>query len=126
MNQSFGLQVLHTVSYLHGEVAERRHGKARAQTRLLQALEERAQRCEFRDEHERIRVEDDAVETNDVLVVDRVHDRRFLQELDRIVLHALARQAFYGHLDALAVVRPDALLYHAEFACACGQSEEFG
>lgn len=89
--QSLGLQVLHAVAYLHGEVAEGQRREAGAHRRLLETLEEGAQGSQLGDEHQAAGIEDDAEQAHDVRVVDGVHDRRLLEELDGVGLHAFAR-----------------------------------
>ena len=48
MDEPFGLEVLHAVADLDGEAAQREDGEAGAQVRLLQTLEQRAERGQLR------------------------------------------------------------------------------
>lgn len=115
MDKAIGLEIHHSIADLQRKVAQDRNGEEfHSQIGVLEALQQRPEMGEFCDEHQRVRRQHDTIQSYNVLVVDRMHDCRFLEKLHRIALHSLTAKTFYRHLNSLVAIRPDALLHDAE------------
>lgn len=97
MDQPFILQIRHSIADLHCELTQCGHRQeANLQPRVLEAFEQGTEWGELCDQHETLRVQDDTVEPDNVLVFDAMHDGGLLQELNWVGLHPT--ETLYGHL----------------------------
>lgn len=63
----------------------------------LKNNENQIEGCTYK--HEGHSVQDDAIEPNDVFVINGMHDCSLLEKLHGVILHLLLAQALDGHLD---------------------------